>query len=61
MGPSPIETVGNCQKSGISHGMRIRGQSRMIAQLVAEVLEMLLVQPAFDESARIHPGEAWPW
>ena len=36
--------------------MRIRRQARMIAQLVTEIFEMLLGQPAFDKCARIHAG-----
>ena len=34
-------------------GMRIRGQAGLLAQLVAEVFQMLCGQPAFEEGARV--------
>ena len=56
IGPRPIETVGNCQKSGISHGCGYDDSPPPGSQLLAEVLELLDRQPAFEERARIDAG-----
>ena len=53
IGPRPIETVGNSQKSGISHGMRVRRQAAFGLQLAAEVFELLRVDAALEERARV--------
>ena len=34
--------------------VRVGGQPRMVAQFVAEILEMLLAEPPFEESPRVH-------
>ena len=56
IGPRPIETVGNSQKSGISHGMRIRREAAARRQLAAEVVELLDRQPSFEKRARVDAG-----
>jgi len=33
----------------------------VLAQLVPEIVEVLFAQAAFQESARVDPGEACPW
>ena len=56
IGPSPIETVGNSQKSGISHGCGYDESPPPGVQLAAEVLELLDRQPAFEKGARVDAG-----
>ena len=56
IGPRPIETVGYSQKSGISHGCGIRRQAAAGLQLAAEVLEVRLVDAAFEVRARVDAG-----
>ena len=52
----PIEPVGNCQKSGISHGCGYEHSRRARANLLAIVAQMRLVETAFEKSARIDAG-----
>ena len=52
IGPRPIETVGNCQKSGISH---VRGQAAARGFL-PEADQLRLAQPAFQEGAGVETG-----
>ena len=56
IGPRPIDTVGNSQKSGISHGMRVGRQAAARRELAAEVLELLDRQPAFEKRAGVDAG-----
>ena len=57
IGPSPIDTVGNCQKSGISHGCGYEAAAAAaVVDLLAEALELLLGQPALEEGARVDAG-----
>jgi hypothetical protein len=42
-------------------GMRIAGQAGLAAQFVAEVVQAGIVEAAFEISARVDAGEAWPW
>ena len=53
IGPRPIDTVGKRQKSGISHGCGYEEQARMLAQLVAEILEVFFAQPPFQKRAGV--------
>ena len=52
IGPRPIETVGNCQKSGISQGCGYE-EHAFARDLLAKALELLLGQPALEEGARV--------
>ena len=56
IGPRPIDTVGNSQKSGISHGCGYDDRPPPGAQLAAEVLELLVRQAPFEERARVDAG-----
>ena len=49
-------TVGNCQKSGISRGMRVGRQAAGPERLAPEVVELLLRQAPLQEGARIDAG-----
>ena len=40
--------------------MRIRRQPAAFREFLPEILQMRFVQPAFEKSARIIPGAAWP-
>ena len=53
IGPRPIETVGNSQKSGISHGCGYDDSPPPGLQLAAEILEVRLVEAAFEVGARV--------
>ena len=52
IGPRPIDTVGNCQKSGISHGCGYDESPRAV-DLAAEVAQLLLAEAALEEGARV--------
>ena len=56
IGPRPIDTVGNSQKSGISQGCGYDERPPPSAQLAAEVVELLRRQPAFEERAGVDAG-----
>ncbi len=49
----PIEPVGNCQKSGISHGCGYE-HSPGPRDLAPVVLQMFFAEKAFEISPRIH-------
>ena len=52
IGPSPIETVGNCQKSGISHGCGYDG-SPLRETSCRKPSQLLLGQPPLEERAGV--------
>ena len=56
IGPRPIETVGNSQKSGISQGCGYDDSPPPGGQLAAEVLQLLVRQPAFEERPGVDAG-----
>ena len=56
MGPMPIETVGKLPEILHQPGMRIRRQPGVFAQFVAEVIQMLFGQAAFEKRPRIDAG-----
>ena len=55
IGPRPIETVGNCQKSGISHGCGY-DERPLSVDLLAKVFELFLGDAPFEKGARVHAG-----
>ena len=57
---SPIETVGNSQNSGISRGCGYDEQplADAVLDLLAEVQQLLLVEPALEERAGVDAGGA---
>ena len=60
IGPSPIETVGYSQKSGISQGCGYDERPPSGLELAAEVLEVRLVDPPFEVRARVDAGRRMP-
>ena len=57
IGPSPIETVGNCQYSGIRRGCGYDGMPLgAVGLLLAESVELLLGQAALEERAGVDAG-----
>ena len=55
IGPRPIETVGNCQKLGISQGCGYdESPCWGRAAFAAKMFEILFGQPSFDEGPRVH-------
>ena len=60
MGPSPIDTVGNCQNSGISHGCGYDDRPPPVGQLAAEVLELLPADSPFEERAGVDARRGVP-
>ena len=55
-GPSPIETVGNCQKSGIKYGCGYEESPPPSANSSAEIVQMPFIQPIFQKSAGVIAG-----
>ena len=60
IGPRPIDTVGNSQKSGISHGCGYDDSPPPGVELAAEVLQLLDREPAFEERAGVDAGRGVP-
>ena len=53
-GPRPIDTVGNCQKSGISFGCGY--EDRPAVHFLTEVVQLVFGQAAFEVGAAVHAG-----
>ena len=53
IGPRPIETVGNCQKSGISQGCGYDDSPGLSCSSWRKLLELLEREPAFEKRARV--------
>ena len=51
-----METVGKLPEIRHQPGVRIRGEARVLAQFVAEILQVLFGEPAFEERARVDAG-----
>ena len=60
IGPNPIETVGNSQKSGMSQGWGYGAKSAARLQLAAEIHHVLLGQSAQQECPRVDARRGVP-
>ncbi|KEP72757.1 hypothetical protein HR12_40555 [Microbacterium sp. SUBG005] len=61
MGPRPIDTVGNCQNSGIRRGWGYEGMPFGAADFSWRKRRAVLGETTLEEGAGVAPGEAWPW
>ena len=59
IGPSPIDTVGNCQKPGMSHGCGYE-ERPFAVDLLAEVAQLLLGDAPFEKRPGVDPRRAVP-
>ena len=55
IGPKPIDTVANCQKSGISHGCGYE-ESPLPSTSWRKFVQLLFVDPSFEKGARVNAG-----